>query len=196
MARRPSRPPQRHGAAPSPQHPSYTTPCAKSREPKPETHTAPIAGWRSSRTMPVRHSVRKTAQIAAVRSQCGKHARTPCKIQTRPASSQRYNQSAAIWLQTTTAVRDKPSKRYDANWEQSTMGIKSVTNNRPLTTTVWANTLRLEEKPPVTMAAWQNCKTVPSEPASAPRQRSRTMPAQLFGHVLRHLIGKRHAWHL
>ena len=77
--------------------------------------------------MPVRHSDRKTGQIAAVRWQCGKHARTPCKIQTRPASSQRYDQSAAIWHQTKTAVRDKPSKRYDANWGQSTMGIKSVT---------------------------------------------------------------------
>jgi len=28
------------------------------------------------------------------------------------------------------AVRDKPSKRYDANWGQSTMGIKSVTQKR------------------------------------------------------------------
>jgi hypothetical protein len=37
------------------------------------------------------------------------------------------DQSVAIWHQTTTAVRDKPSNRYDANWGQSTMGIKSVT---------------------------------------------------------------------
>src|ERR1035441_3788064 len=65
------------------------------------------------RTMPVRHSDRKPRQIAAVRSQCGKHARTPCKTQNRPASSQRYYQSPAIWHHTTMAVRGKPSKRCD-----------------------------------------------------------------------------------
>jgi hypothetical protein len=55
---------------------------------------------------------------------------------------------------------------------------------------VGANRVRLEEKPPVTMATWQNGKTVSSELASAPRHRSHTMPARLFGHVLRHLLGQ------
>jgi hypothetical protein len=38
------------------------------------------------------------------------------KIKNLPAASQRYDQSTVIWLQFTTAVRDKTSNRYDPNW--------------------------------------------------------------------------------
>jgi hypothetical protein len=46
-------------------------------------------------------------RVAAVRWQCGKYARTPCKIQNQPAASQRYDESAAIWHQTSPYIGER-----------------------------------------------------------------------------------------
>jgi hypothetical protein len=76
---------------------------------------------------PIQHSDRKTDQVGSVRWQCGKQGQTPCKVEIRPTSSQRYDQSVVIRQQTTRAVRNKPClNRYDRS-PRNTMGEEFVT---------------------------------------------------------------------
>ena len=95
-------------------------------EPVKENQTAAGPALRDNRTTPVWEA----GATRPCRMPAWEKSESLLKSKIQPTRSQRYNPSAVIWVQNTMAVREKPSKCYDGTPGQSTIRIKSVTDER------------------------------------------------------------------